>query len=142
MVASIYHLRMPVNLTQYCGAAGTFNTRRSIFQRRRKGFSFINCVNIKSFQNYSWSTFVFTVFVLLGLNHNGRKTSIKPFVLFLFLMGFLLKTFLWLQSVLVLLSSDAEINIGATRVPVRQAYQYAIGTWTVYLLTIMLNSLS
>ena len=81
MAASIYHLRLPVNLTQYCGAVGTFNTRRSIFQRRRKGFSFLNYVNIKSFQSYSWSTFVFIVFVLLGLNHNGRKTSIKSFVI-------------------------------------------------------------
>ena len=41
----------------------------------------------------------------------------KYFVWFLFLMGFLLNTPLWLQILLVLLSDDIEINPGPKRTP-------------------------
>ena len=38
MGASFYYLKMSVNFTQYRGAVGTFNTRKSTFQRSRKSF--------------------------------------------------------------------------------------------------------
>ena len=73
---SFYYLRMPVNLTQYRGAVGTFNTRRSIFQRSHKTFSFLHYVNIHSFQSYSLSTLILFIyfFLFLGLNGNGHKS--------------------------------------------------------------------
>ena len=83
-----------------------------MFHRSRKTFSFLNHVNINSFQSYSSSTFILFVFLFLGLQHNGRKTSMKFSVWFLFLMGFSLNTFFWLQSLLILLSSDVEISPG------------------------------
>ena len=87
MGASFYYLKMSVNLIQYRGAVGTFNTRMSIFQRSRKRFSFLNYVNINSF---AW---------------------------FLFLMGVSLNSSLWLQILLVLLSGDVKINAGPKRTP-------------------------
>ena len=90
---------------------GTLNTRKSIFQRNRKKFSFLNYVNINSFQSYSLSTFILFVFLFLGLKYNGHKISMKFFVWFLFLMGVSLNTSLWLQVLLVLLSGDVEINL-------------------------------
>ena len=89
--ASFYYLRMPVNLTQYRGAVGTFNTQKNIFQRKRKLFSFLSYVNIDSFQSYFLGTFILFVFLFLGLKYNGHKISMKLFVWFLFLKGFLLK---------------------------------------------------
>ena len=112
MRASFYYLKMPVNLIQYCGAVGTFITRKSIFQGSRKTFSFLNYVNTNSFQSYSLSTFILFVLLFLGLKYNGQKISMKFFVWFLFLMGFLLNTSFWLQILLVLLSVDVEINLG------------------------------
>ena len=117
MGASFYYLKMPVNLIQYRGAVGTFNTRMSIFQRSRKRFSFLNYVNINSFQSYSLSTFILFVFLFLGLKYNGHKISMKFFVWFLFLMGVSLNSSLWLQILLVLLSGDVEINPGPKRTP-------------------------
>ena len=117
MGASFYYLKMPVNLIQYRGAMGTFNTRMSIFQRSRKRFSFLNYVNINSFQSYSLSTFISFVFLFLGLKYNGHKISMKFFVWFLFLMGVSLKSSLWLQILLILLSGDVEINPGPKRTP-------------------------
>ena len=114
---SFYYLKMPVNLIQYRGAVGTFNTRMSIFQRSRKRFSFLNYVNINSFQSYSLSTFILFVFLFLGLKHNGHKTSMKFFVWFLFLAGVSLNTSLWLQIFLVLLSAVVEINPGPKPTP-------------------------
>ena len=117
MEASFYYLKMPVNLIQYRGAVRTFNTRKSIFQRSCKTFSFLNYVNINSFQSYSLSTFILIIFLFLGLKHNGDKISMKFFVWFLFLMDFSLNTSLWLQILLVLLSGDVEINPGPKRTP-------------------------
>ena len=117
MGASFYYLKMPVNLIQYRGAVGTFNTRMSIFQRSRKRFSFLNYVNINSFQSYSLSTFILFVFLFLGLKSNGHKTSMKFFVWFLFLTGVSLYTSLWLQIFLVLLSAVVEINSGPKHTP-------------------------
>ena len=99
--ASFYHLKMPFNLTQYHGAVGTFNTRKSIFQRSRKTFSFLNYVNINSFESYSLSTFILSVYLFLGLKYNGHRNSVKFFAWFLFLIGFLLNPSLWLQILLV-----------------------------------------
>ena len=117
MGASLYYLKMPVNLTQYRGTVGAFNTRKSIFQWSRKTFSSLNYVNINSSQHYPFSTFILLVFLLLGLKHNGPKNSMKLFVLFLFLIGFLLNTYFGLQRLLILLSGDVEINPGPTRTP-------------------------
>ena len=100
-----------INLTQHRGAVGTFNTRKSISQRSRKTFSFLNYVNIGRSQNCPLiSNFILLVLLFLGLKHNSHKTSWK-----LFLIGFLLNTSFWLQSLLVLLSDDIEINPGPTR---------------------------
>ena len=110
MGANFYYLMMPVNLTQYrgAGAVGTISTRKSIFQRSRKTFFFLNYVNINSFQSYSLSTFILFVFLFLGAKHNGRKISMEFFVCFLFLMGF---------SLLILLTGDVEKNPGPKRTP-------------------------
>ena len=91
---------------------GSFNTQKSIFQQSCKTFSFLNYVNTNSFQSYSLSTFILFVLLFLGLKYNGQKISMKFFVWFLFLMGFLLNTSFWLQILLVLLSVDVEINLG------------------------------
>ena len=117
MRASFYYLRMPADLIQYRGAVGTFNTRKSIFQRRRKRFSFLNYVSINSFQSYSLSTFILFVFLFLELKYNGHKISMNFFVWFLFLMGVSLNSSLWLQILLVLLSGDVEINPGPKGTP-------------------------
>ena len=108
MGAGFYYLQISLNLTQYRGAVGTFNIRKRIFQRSRKAFSFLNYVNINSFQNYPFSTFISIAFLLL-------KLRMKLFALFLFLMSFSLKTYFWLQSLLVLLSGHVEINSDLTR---------------------------
>ena len=115
--AVFYYLKMPVNSIQYRRAVGTFNTRMNIFQRSRLRFSFLNYVNINSFQSYSLSTFILFVFLFLGLKYNGHKISMKFFVWFLFLMGISLNSSLWLQILLVLLSGYAEINPGPKRTP-------------------------
>ena len=115
MGASFYYLKMPVNLIQYRGAVGTFNTRMSI--RSCKRFSFLNYVSINSFQSYSLSTFILFVFLFLGLKYNGHKISMKSFVWFYFLMGVLLNSSLWLQIPLILLSGGVEINPGPKRTP-------------------------
>ena len=112
-----YYLKKPVNLTQYRGTVGTFNTRKSIFQRSRKTFSFLNYVNIKSFQSYFLSSFILFVFLFLGLKYNGHKISMKFFVWFLFLTGFSLNTPFWLQILLALLCGDVEKNPGPKRSP-------------------------
>ena len=117
MGASFYYSEMPVNLIQYRGAVSTFNIRMSIFQRSHKRFSFLNYVNINSFQSYSLSTFILFVFLFLGLKYNGHKISIKFFIWFLFLMGVSLNSSLWLQLLLVLLTGDVEINPGPERTP-------------------------
>ena len=117
MGASLYYLKMPVNLTQYSGTVGSFSTRKSIFQWSRKTFSSLNYVNINSSQHCPFSTFILLVFLLLGLKHNGHKNSMKLFVLFLFLIGFLLNTYFGLQRLLILLSGDIKINPGPTRTP-------------------------
>ena len=104
-------------LNTICGALGTFNTRKTMFQPSRKTFSFLNYVNINSFQSYSLSIFILFVFLFLGLKYNGHKISIKVFVWLFFLMGFSLSTFFWLQILLVLLSGDVEINPGPKRTP-------------------------
>ena len=108
---------MPVNLTQYCGTVGAFNTRKSIFQWSRKTFSSLNYVNINSSQHYPFSTFILLVFLVLGLKHNGPKNSMKRFVLFLFLIGFFLNAYSGLQRLLILLTGDVEINPSSTRTP-------------------------
>ena len=110
MEASFYYLRIPVNLTQYRGAVGTFNTWESIFQRNSKSFSFLNYVNISSFPSYSLSTFILFLLLFLGLKYNGHKISKKRFVWFLFPMDFSLNTSFRLQIRLVLLSGDVQIN--------------------------------
>ena len=112
-----YDLKMPVNLTQYRGTVGTFNTRKSIFPRSRKTFSFLNYVNIKSFQSYFLSSLILFVFLFLGLKCNGHKISMKFFVWFLFLIGFSLNTSFWLQILLALLCGDFEKNPGPKRTP-------------------------
>ena len=112
MGASFYYLKMQVNLIQYRGVGGTFNTRMSMFQRSRKRFYFLSYVNTNSFQSYSLSTFILFVFLFLELKYNGHKISMKFFVWFLFLMGVSLNSSLWLQILLVLLSGDVEINPG------------------------------
>ena len=117
MWASFYYLKMPVNLIQYRGPVGTFNTRKSIFQQSRKRFFFLNYANINSFQSYSLSTFILLVFLFLGLKYNGHKISMKFFVWFLFLTGVSLDTSLWLQILLVLLSGDVEVKPGPKRTP-------------------------
>ena len=117
MGASFYYLKMPFNLIQYCGTVGTFNTRKSIFERSSKTFSFLNYANINSFQSYSVSTFIWFVFLFPGLKYNGHKISMKFFLWFLFLTGFSLNTSLWLQILLVLLSGAVEINLGPKRTP-------------------------
>ena len=116
MGASFYYLK-PVKLIQNRGAVSTFNTRMSIFQRSRKRFSFLNYVNINSFQSYSLSTFILFVFLFLESKYAGHKISMKFFVSFHFLMGVLLNSSLWLQILLVLLSGDVEINPGPKRTP-------------------------
>ena len=110
--ASFDDIRMLVNLNQNHGAVRTFSTRKSIFQRSHKTFSFVNYVNINSFQSYSLSTFILLVFLFLELKHNFHKIFMKLFVWFLFVMGFSLNTSYRLQSFLVLLSGDVEINLG------------------------------
>ena len=109
MGASFYYLKMLVNLTISRGSRD-LNTRKNIFQGSCKTFSFLNFVNINSFQSHSLSTFILFAFLFLGLKYNGHKISMKFFVRFLFPMSFLLNTFFWLQILLVLLSSDVEIN--------------------------------
>ena len=109
---------MSVNLTQYRGTVGAFNTRKSIFQWICKTFFSLNYVNINNSQHYPFSTFILLVFLLLGLKHNGPKNgSMKLFVLFLFLIGFLLNIYFGLHRLLILLSGDVEINPGPTRNP-------------------------
>ena len=88
-----------------------------IFQRSRKRFSFLNCVNINSFQSYSLSTLILFVFLFLGLKYNGHKISMEFFVWFLFLMGVSLNTSLWLKIFLVLLNGGVKINPGPNRSP-------------------------
>ena len=78
-------------------------------------FSFLNYVNINSFQSYSLSTFILFVFLFLGLEYNGHNISMKCFVWFLFLMDFSVNTSFWFQTFLVLLTGDAEINSGPKR---------------------------
>ena len=117
MGVSFYYLKMLVNLIQHRGAGESFNTRIMIFQRSRKRFSFLNCVNIHSFQSYSLSTFILFVFLFLGLKYNGHKFSMEFFVWFLFLMGVSLNTSLWLKIFLVLLNGGVEINPGPNRSP-------------------------
>ena len=114
---SFYYLRVPVNLTKYRGGVGIFNTLKSIFQRSRKTFSFINYVNMNSFQNFSLSISFSFFFLFLELKHNSHKISMKIFVWFFFLMVFSLNTSIWLQILLVLLSSAVEINLGPKRTP-------------------------
>ena len=96
---------------------GIFNTWKGIFKQSRKTFSILNYVNINSFQSYSLSTFILFVLLFLGLKHNGHKISMKFFVWFLFLMGFLLNTSFWLQSLLVLLSGNFKINLDPKHTP-------------------------
>ena len=110
---SFYYLKMSVNLTH----SGDLQTRKSIFQPSRKTFSFLNYVSINIFQSYSLSTFILFVFLFLWLKYNGHKISMKFFALFLFQIGFSLNTSFWLQILLVLLSSDVEINAGPKRTP-------------------------
>ena len=117
MWAGFYYLKIPVSLTQFRRTVGTFNTWKSIFQRSHKTFSFLNYVNINSFQSYSLSTFILFVFLFLGLKYNGHKISMKFFVWFLFLTGVSLDTSLWLQILLVLLSGDVEVKPGPKRTP-------------------------
>ena len=112
MGTRFYYLKMPVSLTQYRGAVGTFNTWKSILQRSCKTFSFLNYVNINSFQSYSLSTFTLFVFLFLGLKYNGHKIPINFFVWFLFLMRFSLNTSFWLRVLLILLRGDVDINPG------------------------------
>ena len=141
MGASLYYLKMPVNLTQYRGTVGAFDTRKSIFQWSRKTFSSLDYVNINSSQHFPFSTFILLVFLLLGLKHNGPKNSMKLVALFLFLIGFLLNTYFGQQRLLILLSGDVEIKPGPTRTP---KTSLSICHWNlkVYLLTIILNCLS
>ena len=91
--ASFYCLKMPVNLIQYRGAVGAFNTRKSIFQRSRKRYSSLNYVNINSFQIYSPSTFILFVFLFLGLKYDGHKNLYEIFCLFSFSNGCFAKHF-------------------------------------------------
>ena len=91
--ASFYCLKMPVNLIQYRGSVGTFNTRKSIFQRSRKRYSSLNYVNISSFQSYSPSTFILFVFLFLGLKYDGHKNLYEIFCLFSFSNGCFAKHF-------------------------------------------------
>ena len=65
-----------------------------------KFFSFLNHVSINSFQSCSLSTFIFFVFLFLGMKYNSHKIAMNFFVWVLFLMGFLLNTSFWLQSLL------------------------------------------
>ena len=108
---------MPVNVTQYRRAVGTFNIRRSMFELSRKKFSFVNYVHINSFQSYSLSYFILFVFLFLGLKYNGHEISMKSFGRFHFQMGFLQCTSFWLQNLLVLLSGYVEINPDPKRTP-------------------------
>ena len=114
MGASLYYLKMPVNLTKYRGRVGAFNTRKSIFQWSCNTFSSLNYVNINSSQHYLFSTFILLVFLLMGLKHNSPKNSMKLFVLFLFLIGFLLNTYFGLQRLLIFIKWDVKINLGPT----------------------------
>ena len=117
MGANFCYLKVPVNLTQYCDAIGTFNTRKSIFQWSQT-FSFLNYVNINSFQSYSLSTFILFVFLFLGLKYNGHKISMKFFCQASFCNRFFAKHFfLAAINVLVLLSGNVEINLGPKRTP-------------------------
>ena len=117
MCAGFYYLRLSVNLTQNCGGSGDLEHSKSIFQRNRKTFSFLNYVNIRSFQSYFLITFILFLFLFLGLWHNGHKIFMKPFAWFVFTMSFLLNTSYWLQSLSVLLIGDIKINPGPNRTP-------------------------
>ena len=97
--------------------SGDLQTRRSICQPSRKTFSFLNYVSINSFQSYSLSPFILFVFLFLWLKYNGHKISMNFFALFHFQIGFSLNTSFRLQILLVLLSSDVEINPGPKRTP-------------------------
>ena len=134
MGASFYYLRMLVNLTQNCAAVGTFSTWKSIFQQNHNTFSFLNYVNINSFQSYSLSTFILFIFLFLGLKHNGHKTSMKFFCLVSFSDGFFAKHFFLAAKPL----SFIEWRRWNKSITLREAYQYATGTCIVYLLIIML----
>ena len=117
MGASFYYLKIPVNLRQNRGPVGAFDTRKSIFQRSRKTFSFLNYITINSLQSYSLGTFILLVFLFLGLKYNGHKISMKFFFWFLFLMDFSLNTSFWWEILLVFLSGNVEINPGPKRTP-------------------------
>ena len=118
MGPSFYYLKMMFNLIKYRSAVGNFNTRKNIFQRSRKTFSFLNYVNINSFQSYFLSTFILFVFLFLGLKYNGHKISMKFFCLVSFCNRFFAKHFfLAAINVLVLLSGNVEINLGPKRTP-------------------------
>ena len=123
------------------GTVWTFNTRKSIIQRSRKTFSFLNYVNINSSQSYSLSTFIVFVFLFLGWKYNSYKISIKFFVWFLFLMGFSLITSFWQQNLLVSWRGDVETKPGPKSTPIT-SLSICTGTWIAYLLTIMSNCLS
>ena len=85
---SFNYLMMSFNLNQYRGVVETFNTQKWIFQQSRKKCSLINYVNINSVLDYPLSIFILLVFLFLGLKHISHKTSIKLFVLFLFVISF------------------------------------------------------
>ena len=67
MGASFYYLKMPFNLIQYCGTVGTFNTRKSIFQRSRKTFSFLNYAKYQQFPELFPKYFHLVCFSISGI---------------------------------------------------------------------------
>ena len=101
---------MSFNLNQYRGVVETFNTQKWIFQQGRKKCSLINYVNINSVLDYPLSIFILLVFLFLGLKHISHKTSIKLFVLFLFVISFCQTLFLVAKPV-----GEVEVNSGLTR---------------------------
>ena len=122
MRVGLYFLKMPVNLSQYSGTVGLFNSRS--IAKRSKVNSFVT-------SNYRNNTYIacslifvnkFFLFlslfsVLFFLKDNVSKNNRQFLVLILFSSTILLIQFVFFFSLLVSFSNDVEVNLGPNRKP-------------------------
>ena len=110
----------PVNLIQYRGTVGIFNSQHFFFDLKHKIQTFLIHSHSHIFSNYSWflrnSVLLFlflAVFLILKLNSCKRSNNsrVSPFLVVI------IKTWLvkWFYSLLLSLSGDVELNPGQTR---------------------------
>ena len=141
MGPGLYFLKMPVNLSQYRGKVGLFNSRS--IAKRSKVNSFVT-------SNYRNNTYIacslifvnkFFLFlslfsVLFFLKDNVSKNNRQFLVLILFSSTILLIPFVFFFSLLVSFSDDVETSTWDLIENQMKLFQSAIGILTVYLLII------